>query len=88
MTSTLRVNYRGVHSRKVVINTVTPNAIILSLVEVTGPTLRVVVAVVTTMMSMVNLMAKQKLWITSSLSLCKLKTVFKKEVTLLLWVAE
>jgi hypothetical protein len=66
MTSTLRVNCRGVHSRKVVINTVTHNATILSLVEVTGTTLRVEVAVVTTMMSMVNLMAKQTLWIISS----------------------
>jgi hypothetical protein len=87
MTSTLRVNCRGVHSRKVVINTVTHNATILNLVEVTGTTLRVEVAVVTTMMSMVNLMAKQTLWITSSWSLCKLKMVFKKEITVLLWVA-
>jgi hypothetical protein len=61
MISTLRVVTHGVHSRKVAISIVIPNnATIMKFVELPGTTLRVVAAVVTTMMSMVSQMAKQR----------------------------
>jgi hypothetical protein len=89
MTSTLRVNFIGTHSRKADTSTaILNNAIILTFVEATGTTHKVEVAVAMTMMSMASLMAKQTRFPTSNWLVYKPRMAYKKGATLLQSAAE